>query len=104
MKIYIAGPMTGIPEFNYSAFNAAAEALRAIGHDVLNPTDVEKRNDTGKPQAWDWYMRHALRMVLDSDAIALLPGWENSRGATLEFHVANSLGLPIQSVAQWLAN
>lgn len=100
--VYVAGPMTGIPDFNYPAFNAAAEALRAAGHTVLNPVDSEQHNDTGKPQRWDWYMRHALRMVLDSEALALLPGWENSKGARLEFQVADSLGLPCRPLSDWL--
>jgi len=39
MRIYIAGPMTGLPEFNYPAFNAAAEYLRSLGHHVENPAD-----------------------------------------------------------------
>ena len=102
--IYVAGPMSGLPEFNYPAFNAAADALRGRGHSVLNPVDVEERNPTpGVPQDWDWYMRHALRMVLDSDAVALLPGWEKSRGATLEHQVATALRLDVRPIDEWLA-
>ena len=103
MRLYVAGPMTGLPEFNYPAFRAAAEELRTLGYDVLNPVDAEDHNPTpGTPQAWDWYMRHALRMVLDSDGIALLPGWENSRGATLEVHVGEALNLLILPIEEWL--
>lgn len=54
------------------------------------------------PKAWDWYMRHALRMVLDADAVAVLPDWAASRGATLEVAVAHGLQLPVLPVAAWL--
>lgn len=102
--LYVAGPMTGLPEFNYPAFDAASDQLRAAGFDVLNPTSAEEHNPTpGQPQDWDWYMRHALRMVLDSDALAVLPGWEKSRGATLEVAVANALGMDVHPVERWLA-
>ena len=102
-RIYVAGPMAGLPEFNYPAFDAAASALRALGHIALNPTEVERHNPTpGTPQPWDWYMRHALRMVLDAEALALLPGWEQSRGASLEVHVARALGHDVRPLAEWL--
>jgi hypothetical protein len=101
--LYVAGPMTGIPDFNYPAFNAAARMLSGFGYSVLNPVDAEEKNPTpGQPQDWDWYMRHALRMVLDSDGIALLPGWESSRGATLEVHVAHALLMDAQPLEYWV--
>jgi hypothetical protein len=102
--IYVAGPMTGYPEFNYPAFDAAERALLDLGYGVLNPTDAEKLNDTGKPQEWAWYMRHALRMVVSSDGLAVLPGWEKSRGALLEVYVAQNLGLPVRPIDEWLNN
>ncbi|MCS6578235.1 DUF4406 domain-containing protein [Curtobacterium poinsettiae] len=103
MRLYIAGPMTGYEYFNYPAFRFAEQQLRSAGFDVLNPVDAEQHNTTGAPQAWDWYMRHALRMVVDSDGVALLNGWEQSRGAQLENHVATSLGMPVRPIAGWLA-
>lgn len=39
MKVYVAGPMRGIPEFNFPAFNLAAKNLRADGHVVFNPAE-----------------------------------------------------------------
>lgn len=102
--IYVAGPMTGLPDYNYPAFNAAAEQLRAAGYAVLNPVDSEKHNPTpGTPQGWDWYMRHALRMVLNVDGLAVLPGWESSKGALLEVDVARALALTVRPLDAWLA-
>jgi nucleoside 2-deoxyribosyltransferase len=95
--IYVAGPMTGLPEFNYPAFRAAGEHLHEAGFQVLLPL----HEDTSQP--WIFYMRHALRMVLEADGLALLPGWEASKGATLEVHVATALGLDIKPLAKWLS-
>jgi nucleoside 2-deoxyribosyltransferase len=101
--IYVAGPMTGLPEFNYPAFEAAEKALAERGHLVLNPVHADKHNPTpGTSQAWDWYMRHCIRMVLEADGVALLPGWETSRGATLEHTIATALDLDIRPLDAWL--
>jgi hypothetical protein len=97
--VYIAGPMTGLPEYNYPAFNAAAEALQAIGHRAINPACHDFAAEL-KP--WDWYVREGLRMLLDAEAVALLPGWEQSKGATLEVTVANALRLDVRPVSEWL--
>ena len=75
MIVYIAGPMTGLPDLNYPAFNAAEEALTAAGHAVLNPA----RNGTiVGSNAWQQYMRLSIAQVLQAEAVALLPGWVNS--------------------------
>lgn len=102
MILYIAGPMSGLPDFNYPAFNAAADELAARGFDVLNPVDAEALNDTGAPQRWDWYMRHAIRMVLAADGVALLDGWEKSRDAQLEHRIATDLGLTTRPLQAWV--
>jgi hypothetical protein len=94
--------MTGIEDFNYPAFNTAETALLERGILCLNPASNEAKNTTGKPQEWDWYMRHALRMVTLSDGICLLPGWESSKGAQLEVKVAEALQLDIRPYDEWL--
>ncbi len=96
-RLYIAGPMTGYPEFNYPAFIAAAVNLRAAGFKVENPADNPVQS------SWRDYMRCSLRQVSWVDGVATLPGWELSRGAVLEVHIAHSLGLPTLTVDQWLA-
>lgn len=101
--LYVAGPMTGIAGFNYPAFDAAARMLAGFGYTTLNPVEAEDHNPTpGTPQHWTWYMRHALRMVLSADAIALLPGWENSKGAALEVQVAQALGMETLPLEAWV--
>lgn len=95
MTVYLAGPMSGIPEFNYPAFNAKATELRALGIEVRNPAE----NDGGSTdKTWNEYMRLAIRSLLECDEILLLPRWENSRGARIEKFIAEELGMMINEV------
>lgn len=100
MKLYIAGPMTGLPEFNRPAFFTAAEQLEAAGYDVVNPA----RREVDPAKTWADYMRDGIRDVLEVDGVALLPGWRDSRGAQLEVHVAEALGLHCATVRVWLGS
>lgn len=98
--VYVAGPMTGYPEFNFPAFNAAAHKLRSQGFEVINPAelDAEDLNSDGTAaHAWEYYLRRDLRVLLDCDAIFLLPGWAASKGASLELHIAKHLGMEVMS-------
>lgn len=99
MRLYIAGPMTGLPDYNYPAFDAAAADLTERGHEAINPA---RRGLIG---GWSWadYLRAALRDVTDAEGIATLPGWRASRGACLEVHVATTLGMPVRGVHEWQA-
>lgn len=96
MKLYIAGPMTGLPNFNYPAFLDAESDLVAWGYKVLNPA----RN----PEQPDWlgYMRCAIHQVAEADGAALLPGWERSRGARVEFQLATGMGLDAAPLDYWI--
>jgi len=110
MNIYLAGPMRGIPEFNFPAFFTAGRKLREQGHVVFNPAerDVQKHgfgmalnNLAGDVEqaAKDhgFSLREALAadtnyICLHADTIALLPGWENSAGARAELALSLALG------------
>lgn len=94
-RFYIAGPMTGIPEMNFPAFHAVADQLRAMGHIVINPAEI----NPDKSMAWDECMRTDIAALVTCDAVHLLPGWENSKGATLELHIAERLGLKVTGKA-----
>lgn len=97
--LYIAGPMTGLPDLNFPAFFEAEDLLKKAGFVVLNPADRAGRV-TGQP--WSWYLRRGVADVTESDGIALLPGWGDSRGARLEWFVGRGLNLPITTVEGWL--
>ena len=92
MKIYISGPMTGYDEWNYPAFHEAAKQLREAGHYVFNPAEAF---GGATHLSYADYMRNDIHAILQVDAIAVLPGWENSKGAKLETAIAEVLGLPI---------
>ena len=90
--------MTGLPEFNYPAFFAAAADLRAVGYDPINPARTEGRDEC---KTWLDYMRAALRDIADCDGIAYLPGWSDSKGASLEVQIGRSLELTVKPVRAW---
>ena len=93
-RIYIAGPMTGIKDYNFSAFHAADARLRHIGWtDVINPSKLDD-GDTSKP--YEYYMKRDIAALLDCTAIYMLLGWENSKGARLEHSIADTLGLELK--------
>jgi Domain of unknown function (DUF4406) len=89
--VYVSGPMTGLPNLNFHAFHAAAKTLREAGSIVMNPADIGE--DPGK--TWEDYMRTDIKMLCDCDTIYLLPGWEKSKGAHLELHIAHRIGLQV---------
>ena len=108
-RLYLSGPMTGLPEYNYPAFHKAARALRRAGYRVVNPAELHphsrlrrwlaamkaRLNLAPSPQfpTWGEYMRAALVGLLGCEAIVLLPGWEHSRGARCEVSLAAELGM-----------
>jgi len=97
--LYLSGPMAGLPEHNFPAFADATKRLRDAGYSVLSPHEI----DSQPGKAWAEYLRVDLvEMLNGATALALLPGWENSRGANLERHVAEALGWPIKTVDFWL--
>lgn len=98
-RIYVAGPMTGLPDLNFPAFHAAATALRERGHAVVNPAEI----NTDPSACWHACMRADIRELVTCDAVALLPGWERSRGATLEHFLAVQLGMSVWRVEELLS-
>lgn len=97
--LYIAGPMTGLPEYNYPAFFKAAERLTENGYAVLNPARPQGREGC---ESWLDYMRASLRDIADCDGIATLTGWSDSKGACVEVEVARGLMLPVAPVIAWI--
>lgn len=86
--------MSGIKDYNYPAFNAKAAELRALGEEVINP--AENDAEIGPNQPWEVYLRRDIIALAERcDKIVLLPGWQNSKGASLERLVGAKLGMAI---------
>jgi nucleoside 2-deoxyribosyltransferase len=94
MRIFLSGPMTGLPNWNFPLFNETARRLREAGFEVLNPAE-NNGGDPNHPGGRCWYMRRALELLLQADAVLLLPNWEHSVGALLELDVALACGMTV---------
>jgi hypothetical protein len=103
--VYISGPMTGYPDFNFPAFDVARDRALGLGWMVISPADMDREAgdvtpgmDTRHPEMVRTFVRRDVDALLSlraeyGDAIALLPGWEKSKGAVAELAVARWLGL-----------
>jgi len=105
-KLYIAGPMSGIPQFNFPVFHEAARTLRSLGIEVISPAEEDEKHGiatlamqskdgkldaNGKiaGQTWGDVLARDVKIVADEvTGVALLSGWERSKGAKLEVTVA----------------
>jgi hypothetical protein len=112
MKVYLAGPMTGYPNLNFPAFDRFAARLRAVGYTVFNPAEKDRERDGVD---WGQAVPSGDRVALvkagfnprvailddltwiakEADAVALMPGWEKSKGAQAEYALAVFLGLEL---------
>lgn len=90
-RIYIAGPMSNLPELNFPAFHGAAALLRSQGYDVVNPAEINADPTAG----WQACMRADIRELVTCDAVYFLPGFDKSRGAQLERHIAKALNMTL---------
>ena len=91
-RLYLAGPMSGYAEHNFPEFNRVAALLRGEGYEVFNPAE---NADDGVRRPRSFYMRRDIPALMDCDAIAVLPDWQQSRGACLEIWIAIDLDMPI---------
>ena len=117
MKLYVAAPMRGLPDFNFPALLAAAKRLREAGHDVFcpaerdlgvgfNPTGMNGSHEDMAGAGFD--LRAALGddlawITSTADGVLVLPGWEQSHGATAEVATARALGLLVQPLDDFLS-
>lgn len=101
---YIAGPMTGIPQFNFPAFLDAASRLRGMGYNVISPAEIDRdetrlaalnskdgAEGSGSPngETWGDFLARDVKLVADEvHGVVFLPDWHKSRGAVLEAVVA----------------
>ena len=88
MKIYISGPMTGYKEKNFPAFFEAEKKLNS-NWSVVNPAGLDHTKD----KEWHEFMRTDIKALMDCDAIYMLNGWRESKGACIERYMAMALDM-----------
>lgn len=99
-KCYLAGPINGMPYYNVDAFHNAEVELSKQGYKVFNPTKETFNDFTGArnstPEVYRECFKVELNWILDNaDAIALLPGWQQSKGCAVEVALAQCLNLEV---------
>ena len=116
MRLYLAGPMSNVPHFNFPRFDSAASLLREEGHHVVSPAELDDprlrdaamRSPDGDLElyvaatgaTWGEFLQRDLSLICSGriDAIVVLLGWRKSRGASLEVLVAASTGLRVFAI------
>ncbi len=93
-KFYISGPMSGIENNNFDAFNDFEGKFDPEIEEFENPAKP------GHIEGYEWkdYLKLALRMMLECESVILLDGWQKSKGCLLELHVARSLDMRILKI------
>lgn len=116
LLLYISGPISGLaPGVARSRFTGADNLLTAIGFRCLDPHSVAACTDNScggyddddlpgdtYVHSWECYLRYDLIEMLKCDGVALLDGWEESRGARLEYNTAKELAIEIHKVDWWM--
>jgi hypothetical protein len=104
-SVYLAGPMRGLPHYGFPIFAEAARLGRSLGWEVISPHEMDLLHGfdgTQHPEGFDGFTEEEMRQFIrrdigvlvnvlraeQGDAIAMLPGWERSVGATAEHALA----------------
>ena len=83
IKIYISGKITGTTDY-IQIFERAEKALS--NYIVINPAKVNEQLPI--ETTWKEYMQMSMTMLKMCDSIYMLKGWEDSKGARLEYNSA----------------
>lgn len=115
MRIYISGPMRGLPQFNHPTFERAACALRGQRHEVFSPHEKNEADGydfTGMTGTEDlaeigFDLRRALALDLgwicaEAEGVVVLPGWHKSSGSRAEVSAALALDVPVWRFQQFV--
>jgi hypothetical protein len=109
VNVYLAGPMTGWPDFNAVGFAAAELYAEARGWTPVSPHTTNPAHDGPCPPGerhtagagshpYPCWVRASLRAMLTADAVLMLPGWQQSKGARREHAIAEWCEMPIHEM------
>ncbi len=106
IKVYICGPISGLPDNNKPAFEAAANLINSNYFQAINPhvlcIDIVHSHKGTPEELWTKCMKRDITYMLDCDFVVLLPGWHKSRGAMVEINTAAAVGIPVFPIKEFL--
>lgn len=92
MKIYISGKISGTDlTETRKCFAAVAKATKRLGYEPVNPLE----NGLTEHDSWEAHMLKDIVDLLHCNAIYMLQGWQESKGACIEHYIATKIGMPI---------
>ena len=106
-RVYISGPITGILNYNIAEFKKYEEKFKNLNFEVVNPHELFTKEEVDginksledKVISFEehhaFFMRRDIKEMMDCDFIAVLNGWEKSKGANIEVYVARNLNIPV---------
>lgn len=97
---YLSGPMSGMAQYNFPAFNHASAVLRRLGYTIISPAELDgavPEGVTPGDNEWQSFLKRDLLAILTEDlqGVFCLEGWEKSQGAALETWIASAIGLKV---------
>ena len=97
VEYYLAGPMSGYPQYNFNTFTTACYALRDAGIKVLSPHEIDFGEAEGVrgQLPYETYMQAGLDLLEKCSGIILLAGWPQSTGTLRELARAIELDMPV---------
>jgi len=111
-RVYIASKMSGIPAFNFPAFDRMRIELTSKGFDVVSPADIDREHGFDGTEwliahpDWDWnvipdhcdyeeIMKRDFEALKTCDAIVMFGEYSDSKGALRERAYAFDHKIPV---------
>jgi hypothetical protein len=87
IKVYIAGPITGLPNNNIEEFRIVEQLLKAKGYETIVPHDLFDGIDTSNFTHQN-YMDICIPAAKTANCLCFLENWQQSKGSLMEMQVA----------------
>lgn len=100
MKIYISGKISDLP-YNevVEKFNFHSDFLELKGYEVVNPITISPYSPE---KQWHDYMLEDIKELFNCEAIYMLKDWGISRGARIEYNIAQEMKLRIHFEGEFI--